>query len=80
MTWNSWVHQIIRLFQNSSQAEIINIVGPIGIEDNLGKEVVTRFSSSLATDGVWFTDEQGRELIQRQVRKSLPFSVFLSCF
>ena len=33
--------------------------------DGLGKEVISRFSTNLSTDGVWYTDANGREMQKR---------------
>ncbi|CAI7906850.1 unnamed protein product [Closterium sp. NIES-53] len=40
-------------------------VGPVPRKPYVGREVVTRFASSLATAGVLFTDSQGRDYLRR---------------
>lgn len=40
-------------------------VGPIPIDDGLGKEVVTRLESDIQSDKTFYTDSNGRDLIKR---------------
>jgi alpha-mannosidase len=61
ITVSPWVVQTVRLWANASYAEVEWTVGPIPMADGLGKEVVTRFSTPLATDRTWVTDSNGRE-------------------
>lgn len=41
-------------------------VGPIPVEDGLGKEVVLRLTSDLQSGSEWFTDSNGREMLRRR--------------
>ncbi|KAK6924503.1 Glycosyl hydrolase family 38, C-terminal [Dillenia turbinata] len=47
--FSSWIYQI----------------GPIPIEDGVGKEVITRMSANLVTDKVFYTDSSGRDFLKR---------------
>ena len=60
-----WVTQKVRLYQNASYIDVEWTVGPIPINDGFGKEVISRFDTNLATDKTWYTDSNGRDLIQR---------------
>ncbi|KAH9329198.1 hypothetical protein KI387_001306, partial [Taxus chinensis] len=40
-------------------------VGPIPIEDGLGKEVITRLTTNMSTNGVFYTDSNGRDFLKR---------------
>jgi lysosomal alpha-mannosidase len=40
-------------------------VGPVPLADGVGKEVVVRYSTGLASGGRWLTDSNGRELLER---------------
>lgn len=62
---SSWVTQIVRLWSNSTHIEIEYTVGPIPMNDNLGKEVITRYSTGWATNKTWITDSNGRDGIVR---------------
>ena len=34
--------------------------------DDLGKEIISRFTTDLATDETWYTDANGREMQERR--------------
>ena len=63
-----WVSQTVRLYANKPYAEFEYTVGPIKMAPSpeLGKEVISRFDTSLKTNGVFYTDANGREM---QLRK-----------
>lgn len=65
-TFTDWVSQVIRLYQEDNHVEFEWLVGPIPIADKIGKEVVSRFQSSIKSDGVFYTDSNGREVLKRQ--------------
>jgi len=75
--WTSWAYQTVRLYANSPHLELEHTVGPIDISDNLGKEVVTRYSTRLATQSVWYTDSEGQEMQyrKRNYRPTWPLNV-----
>jgi len=64
--WVPWAYQTVRLYEGASHLEFEHTVGPIDISDNLGKEVVTRYSTNLATNSVWYTDSEGQEMQWRK--------------
>lgn len=41
------------------------MVGPIPIDDKNGREIVTRFDTDIKSNGVFFTDANGREILKR---------------
>ena len=69
--FGDWLQQTIRLVGDSPRVEFEWTVGPVPIGDNRGKNVVVRFNSSLASNGVWFTDSNGREF-QNRTRNFRP--------
>ncbi|KAL5505251.1 hypothetical protein EMCRGX_G006653 [Ephydatia muelleri] len=71
--FEDWVTQTIRLYKSYKWpvAEFEFTVGPIPISDNIGKEVVSRFSTNLTTNQVWYTDANGREM-QKRVKNYRP--------
>ena len=66
-----WLSQIIRLTAGSSAIEFEWTVGHIPVNDGLGKEIITRFTTDLPTAATWYTDSNGREFMKR-VRSSRP--------
>lgn len=69
-TISSYVTQIIRLKKNSPYLELQYIVGPIPVDDDVGKEIIIRYTSKqLKNNGIFYADSNGREFIQRQKGK-----------
>jgi len=65
--YNDWISQTIRLYKDDSvRVEFEWQVGPIDVEDKIGKEVVLRFESDLKSDSLFYTDSNGREILQRK--------------
>ncbi|KAG6556620.1 hypothetical protein Mapa_001561 [Marchantia paleacea] len=64
-TFSPWISQVVRLYRDADHAEIEFMVGPIPIEDGLGKEVVTKVSTNLESNGEFFTDSNGRDFLKR---------------
>jgi hypothetical protein len=76
--WNEWLQQTWRLYTaegvddvQGGQVEVEWTVGPIAIDDGRSKEVVAKYTTDLHSDGVLFTDSNGREY-QRRVKDHRP--------
>ncbi|GBN36329.1 Lysosomal alpha-mannosidase [Araneus ventricosus] len=65
-TFNPWLSQVIRLYKDSENIEFRWIIGPIPIDDQVGKEIITRFDTDLKSDGLFYTDSNGREILLRK--------------
>jgi lysosomal alpha-mannosidase len=63
--FGSWGSQVVRLYAGTNHVEFEWTVGPIPIDDNVGKEVISRFSTPLKTNATFYTDANGREVLQR---------------
>ena len=61
-----WLSQVIRLRAGARGIEMEWTVGPIPVADGQGKEVIIRFNTSLASKGLFYTDSNGREFLERQ--------------
>lgn len=46
-------------------------VGPIPFHDGLGREVVSRWDTDLASQATWYTDSNGRDMMVRSPELSL---------
>ncbi|XP_049791934.1 lysosomal alpha-mannosidase-like [Schistocerca nitens] len=66
-TFNDWVSQVIRVHKDEKHIEFEWLVGPIPTEDGIGKEIISRFNTDLFNDETFYTDSNGREMLQRRV-------------
>uniref|UniRef100_A0A8C5D8P9 Alpha-mannosidase n=1 Tax=Gouania willdenowi TaxID=441366 RepID=A0A8C5D8P9_GOUWI len=64
--FSPWVSQVVRLYADSRAVELEWTVGPLPIADSLGKEVITRMDTSIQTAEYFYTDSNGREVLQRK--------------
>ncbi|XP_030388139.1 lysosomal alpha-mannosidase-like [Scaptodrosophila lebanonensis] len=64
--FNDWISQVVRVYRDKPYAEFEWLVGPIPIGDRKGKEIVTRFKSDIQSNGVFYTDSNGREMMKRK--------------
>ena len=60
-----WVSLVLRLYKDETYLEVDWTVGPIPVEDRVGKEVVLRYSSDIESNGEFVTDSNGRQLMRR---------------
>ncbi|XP_078541425.1 lysosomal alpha-mannosidase [Lissotriton helveticus] len=65
--FSSWCSQVVRLYSGKKSIELEWTVGPIPIGDQWGKEVVSLFETNLETAGHFYTDSNGREILERRV-------------
>uniref|UniRef100_A0A8C5WAL1 Alpha-mannosidase n=1 Tax=Leptobrachium leishanense TaxID=445787 RepID=A0A8C5WAL1_9ANUR len=63
--FSSGCSQVVRLYKNQKFVEMEWTVGPIPIGDGEGKEVISRFDTGLKTKGFFYTDANGRQIMQR---------------
>ena len=66
-TVSEWLTQETRLWAGESTVEVQWTVGPIPISDGWGKEVIHRLSTDLASRDTWYTDSNGRDMVQRKL-------------
>ncbi|GMQ09534.1 hypothetical protein CsSME_00052871 [Camellia sinensis var. sinensis] len=62
---NSWIYQITRVYKEKEHAEVEFTVGPIPIDDGVGKEIVTKVTTALKSNKTFYTDSSGRDFIER---------------
>ncbi|XP_048525102.1 lysosomal alpha-mannosidase, partial [Dendroctonus ponderosae] len=63
--------QVIRLYANEKHVEFDWVAGPMEIESQHGRELISRFTTPLKSDSKFFTDSNGREMVER-VRNYRP--------
>jgi len=62
-----WIGLTVRLLADEPAAELQYHISSIPISDGIGKEVISRFSSDVASAGLVYTDSNGREFLERKL-------------
>lgn len=57
---------MVRIYKNESKAEFQWLVGPIPTNDGVGREIISRFDTDISSNGIFYTDSNGREILRRQ--------------
>ena len=65
IVFNDWASQEVNLFDNASTVEFEWTIGPVPIDDNIGKEIVIRYDTNIASSSMYYTDANGREVLER---------------
>lgn len=80
IVYNQWCSQEVRLYNEANTVEIEWIVGPIPIEDGLGKEIILRYDTDIRSNQYFYTDANGREVLERKrdYRPSWNYTVYES--
>ncbi|XP_059608045.1 lysosomal alpha-mannosidase-like [Phlebotomus argentipes] len=63
--FNDWVSQIVRVYRDYNHVEFEWLINTIPVKDRIGKEIVSRFVSDIASSRTFYTDSNGREMIRR---------------
>ncbi|CAF4705994.1 unnamed protein product [Rotaria sp. Silwood1] len=63
--YNDWASFEVSLHSGSLAIELEWTVGPIAIDDNIGKEVIMRYDTDIESAATFYTDANGREVLQR---------------
>lgn len=61
-----WLKQVTRVTHGVPYIEVEYTVGPIPISDGRGKEIVGRLATPIKSQGVFYTDSNGREFQTRK--------------
>ncbi|XP_038696412.1 probable alpha-mannosidase At5g13980 isoform X2 [Tripterygium wilfordii] len=62
---NRWIYQITRLYKGKEHVEVEFFVGPIPVDDGIGKEVATQITTKIENNKTFYTDSNGRDFIRR---------------
>ncbi len=65
ITFNDWTSQEISLYNGGEFVEVQWTVGPVPINDNIGKEIIIRYDTDIQSQGKYYTDANGREVLER---------------
>lgn len=64
--FSDWASQIIRHYNDQPVVEFEWLVGPIPVDDQNGKEIISKFTTSIPTNGIFYTDTSGRDVLERR--------------
>mmetsp|Transcript_39618 Transcript_39618/g.61821 ORF Transcript_39618/g.61821 Transcript_39618/m.61821 type:complete len:636 (+) Transcript_39618:519-2426(+) len=64
--FSDWVAQTVRVYAGREDIELEWTVGPIPFSDGFGKEVISRFSTDVKSGDSFFTDSNGRDMLERK--------------
>ena len=64
--WTSWLGLVIRVYKDQDFILFDWVVGPIPVDDDVGKEIILKYDSNLRTHATFYTDANGRQLVKRQ--------------
>ena len=62
-----WLSQKLRIFHRDSRITLSWLAGPIPVDDFVGKEVIARMCLDINNGGVFYTDSNGRQLVERRL-------------
>ncbi|CAF3324143.1 unnamed protein product [Rotaria socialis] len=65
IVFNDWTSQEISLYDEGEFVEVEWTVGPIPIDDNMGKEIIIRYDTDINSQSKYYTDANGREVLER---------------
>ncbi|CAF3664173.1 unnamed protein product [Rotaria sp. Silwood1] len=76
--FNEWASEEVRVYDGLLTVEFGWIVGPIPIDDNIGKEVIIRYDTDIRSASKYYTDANGREVLERirNYRPTWNYTVF----
>lgn len=77
LRYRNWAAQTFRILNGTNNFEIESTVGPIDISDEQGKEVISRFSTNLASNKTWFSDSNGLEMQERRLNFRFQFDALI---
>ncbi|CRK86319.1 CLUMA_CG000160, isoform A [Clunio marinus] len=63
--FNEWISQVVRIYKTSKYVEFEWLVGPIAIDDGIGKEIVSIFQTDIKSNDIFYTDSNGRNMLKR---------------
>lgn len=65
VVFNDWASQEISLYNGGDAVEVEWTVGPIPIDDRIGKEIILRYDTDIQSQAKFYTDANGREVLER---------------
>ncbi|KAI5386914.1 hypothetical protein KIW84_073163 [Lathyrus oleraceus] len=69
---NPWVSQIVRIYQAKEHAEVEFTIGPIPVDDGIGKEVITQFSTTMKNQQSYAEENEFSSATQSSAANFVP--------
>lgn len=63
--FTDWISQVVRVYKDDNHFELEWLAGPLPIDNGRGKEVISRFTTNFESNGTFYTDSNGRQMIKR---------------
>ena len=73
--FDNWVTQTARVLPGQDTVELEWTVGPVPLNDNVSKEVFSRFSTDIKSGEKWFVDSNGYEVTSRRLNHRDTFNL-----
>ncbi|XP_052746240.1 lysosomal alpha-mannosidase isoform X2 [Bicyclus anynana] len=77
-TTNENAFTTLRLYKDLNFVEHDFVIGPININDNVGKEYIVRYETDVNNKDVFYTDSNGRQLLKRILNKRSDWNLTLA--
>lgn len=77
-TWSDNVFSVARIYNGVDYVDIEWVVGPINIDDGVGKEFIVRYGTGMVNNGEFNTDSNGRQVIKRKLGKRPQYNLTLA--
>ncbi len=65
IVFNDWASEEVNIFNGISTVEFEWTIGPIPIDDKIGKEIILRYDTDIESASKFYTDANGREVLER---------------
>ena len=65
--WTSWLSQVVRVYNDDDVVVFDWVVGPIPVNDTIGKEIILKYETNLTTNNEFYTDANGRQVLKRVI-------------
>lgn len=72
------VFTTMRLYVGGEYLEVEWLVGPIDIDDGIGKEFVVKYATDIVANGEFYTDSNGRQSLKRKLNARPQWNVSLA--
>lgn len=78
VTLSDNVYTIARIYDGIDYLDLEWVVGPIDIDDGVGKEFIVRYKTDIVNNGEFYTDSNGRQVLKRKLDTRPQYNVTLA--